>query len=300
MRVTGGGVGNCRHAIALALCRLCSAPAHAHAKQQAEQSWGGICPSVQDTHPTLLACLRSSVSGGESNAYRPRIKMFDSDPVAPGSEALPAGPLPIPFQSTGTMLLDVCMDAASGISVSVTQVVCQGEQAGCPAAGGLLFAMLSIAFPRWIGDVAVKGALGDTRSSVAEPSGPGRASIASAAALTEALLTPPTLTSRFDFEWQCSRDVYAPYVMKAFHGVQVDMVPGPFVSALREAVLVGLCVSVHTGKLPMLALLLRGSCSLCHLLFLCGGTAGVLDVRRSVQTSFMRSGSVRTQPNVGA
>lgn len=160
--------------------------------------------------------------------YRPRVKLFDSDPVAPGGEAVPAPPLPAPFVSQPHMALDACADAATGVSVSVARVLSTAHADGVPPAGAALLVLLSIKLPRWLG----------SGSSV---SGDGAVAFAPLASFIA-----PT-TSKFELEWQCSRDVYSPYVMKTPHSLRVDVLPGPHIVDVKEFELVSLHVGYVNG-----------------------------------------------------
>ncbi len=139
--------------------------------------------------------------GGGAAAFRPRDKLFDTDPVPLGEEMEPAPPLPRPFVSIPRMLLGRSTDDA-GVSLSVVRVEAVGVTAG--AGGGSSEDA-----------VAPNGSLCVVLRVEAPPSSTGHSSA--------------PLQSQFDLEWQYASTVYSPYVMKLCHSVAVAVTDGPAV-----------------------------------------------------------------------
>ena len=200
---------------------------------------------------TLLCHSSVSVPEGATTTYRPRFKLFDSDPVPPGEESSPAPALPQPFASKPHMFPDTCNDASSGIAVSMVAVASepfQGTAAAaaaslpphddatpsddapgvCAHAGDVMYALLCVQFPRGASALSAAittGAFSEHRGSCDPAPDVGVGSLSA--------FTAPN-TARFDLEWHCSRDVYSPYVMKALHSVKVNIEDGPYIAGMKE------------------------------------------------------------------
>jgi hypothetical protein len=140
-----------------------------------------------------------------SGAFRPRAKLFDSDPVPLGEETNAPPPITVPFRSTTAMLPESCVDEVRHVSLSASQVVSVGKPNHVVSSDGMLCSVLRLdSAPVAMADVAL-GRVVDTR---------------------------------FELEWSYSPDVYSPYLMKLHACLNVAVIPGPFIAYMEPVPMV--------------------------------------------------------------
>jgi hypothetical protein len=173
--------------------------------------WCGLSAEVRSTAETSELTAELITSG----VFRPKAKLFDSDPVPLGDETNPPPPISVPFRSSAAMLPESCVDEAVHVSVSASQVVSVGKPHHVVSSDGMLCSVLRLeSAPMAIAD----------------------------ASLTRVMDT------RFDLEWTYSPDVFSPYLMKLHASLSVSVVAGAFVAFIEPVPMV--CESVLACSLP--------------------------------------------------